>query len=66
MHIHTCRLIRNYLHVATVAIFYYDYLLTFPAEVEVVWKRLRASGSWWFLLNRYLAFFGTAIVGYST
>jgi hypothetical protein len=27
-----------------------------------VWKRLGAPGSWWFLLNRYIAFVGSIFV----
>ncbi|KAJ7598932.1 hypothetical protein C8J56DRAFT_1157991 [Mycena floridula] len=41
---------------------YYDHVLTFDAEVEYVWRKPVAFSSLWFLMNRYIAFFGNVPV----
>lgn len=40
------------------AFLYYDHALTFSEEVRRIWRAPLSKGSLWFLLNRYLAFFG--------
>jgi hypothetical protein len=54
--------VHNYLHITSITLLFYDHILTLPAEIDHIWKRLRAPGSWWFLINRYFAFFGTILV----
>ncbi|KAJ7443916.1 hypothetical protein B0H11DRAFT_2291395 [Mycena galericulata] len=48
-----------YLYFCAIAILYYDHLLTFPGEVEYVWRRPKSRSAYWFFLNRYLTFFTT-------
>ncbi|KAM5538874.1 hypothetical protein V8D89_007596 [Ganoderma adspersum] len=43
---------------ATFAILYFDYAVTFDAEVERFWKARFSSPSFVFYLNRYLSLFG--------
>lgn len=40
------------------AFLYYDHALTFSEEVRRIWRAPLSKGSLWFLVNRYLAFFG--------
>lgn len=40
------------------ALLYYDHLLTFPWEIELVWKARFTCVSFLFLLNRYLTLLG--------
>ncbi|TBU49038.1 hypothetical protein BD309DRAFT_986847 [Dichomitus squalens] len=47
----------------TLAILYYDYVLTLPREIEHFWKRAKFSlAASLFVLNRYLGLFGTVLV----
>ena len=48
---------------ATIALFYYDYLLTFTAEVSHIWPQPLSVNTFLFFSNRYLSFFGN-IAGY--
>jgi len=45
-----------YFYFLGVAILYYDHLLTLGAEVVYIWSRPKTLSSYWFFLNRYLAF----------
>ncbi|KAF7363712.1 hypothetical protein MSAN_01029000 [Mycena sanguinolenta] len=45
---------RSFFLVAFV-VFFYDYLLTLPAEVQLIWRRRKRASAYWFLTNRYLA-----------
>ncbi|KDQ60383.1 hypothetical protein JAAARDRAFT_32780 [Jaapia argillacea MUCL 33604] len=53
--------IHNYLSFVAISILYYDHLLTFGQEVNQIWRE-KTSRSFWFFLNRYLAFFGNIVV----
>lgn len=45
----------RYMGVAGYALLIYDHLLTFPAEVELIWKAdKRNTVTWLFLINRYI------------
>lgn len=55
----------NYLHFSFVVVFVYDCFLTFPDEVERVWKRLRIRASRWYLINRYFTLAGFILVSLS-
>jgi hypothetical protein len=50
------RFLQNSAQAAAVVILYYDHLLTFPAEVRVIWHRGARRATWAFLLLRYLSF----------
>jgi hypothetical protein len=41
-----------------VAIFFYDYLLTFPAEVSYIWPQPISLNTTLFYLNRFISFVG--------
>ncbi|KAH9171084.1 hypothetical protein EDB89DRAFT_1974095 [Lactarius sanguifluus] len=47
---------------ATIAVLYYDHVLTFPAEVSHVWSQPISVNMLLFLLNRYVAFLGNVAV----
>ncbi|KAJ3559388.1 hypothetical protein NM688_g385 [Phlebia brevispora] len=53
----------NYFHLAGMTILYYDHLITFGDEYWRIWRNLRSPGSWYFMLNRYFAFFGWSVIG---
>ncbi|KAI9065618.1 hypothetical protein FKP32DRAFT_1567581 [Trametes sanguinea] len=57
-----CRFIHNYLHLAGVAVLYYDFFLTFGEEYFRVWKNPRTVSSILFYLNRYLPILGDIAV----
>lgn len=46
----------------TVALLYYDYILTFPAEVSHMWSQPISANALLFLLNRYVALLGNIVV----
>ncbi|TDL24510.1 hypothetical protein BD410DRAFT_786014 [Rickenella mellea] len=48
----------SYLAMASYSIFYYDFVLTFGEEVEYFWRPKLGVVSLFFLVNRYLSFFG--------
>ncbi|KAI0037238.1 hypothetical protein K488DRAFT_81460 [Vararia minispora EC-137] len=50
--IHVC------LELVGLTILYYDYILTFPREVECIWPRTQSWSFVLFLLNRYVPIFG--------
>ncbi|KAL7284076.1 hypothetical protein ACG7TL_001354 [Trametes sanguinea] len=54
--------IHNYLHLAGVAVLYYDFFLTFGEEYVRVWKNPRTISSILFGLNRYLPILGDIAV----
>ncbi|OCB90911.1 hypothetical protein A7U60_g1821 [Sanghuangporus baumii] len=47
----------NYLTLAAFVVFLYDMILTFPSELELVWKARWSAGNVLFVLNRYPVFF---------
>ncbi|PIL26520.1 hypothetical protein GSI_12278 [Ganoderma sinense ZZ0214-1] len=47
--------VANQCGLATVALYIYDYTITFPREVELFWGRRFTGASLLFLLNRYLS-----------
>ncbi|KAI3615673.1 hypothetical protein WG66_011890 [Moniliophthora roreri] len=55
-------LLHNYFHMLAISFLYYDHILTFGDEVKHIWKRAKIQSSYWFFLNRYLAFFGNISV----
>ncbi|EMD34819.1 hypothetical protein CERSUDRAFT_116996 [Gelatoporia subvermispora B] len=54
--------LHNYLHLAGISIFYYDFTLTFSDEYWRIWKQRKHAGSYLFFLNRYLTFLGDIAV----
>ena len=46
---------------ATVVLFYYDYFLTFGAEVFHIWPQPISVNTSLFFLNRYITFFGNIV-----
>ncbi|KAI9432964.1 hypothetical protein H4582DRAFT_2082796 [Lactarius indigo] len=53
---------------ATIALLYYDHILTFPAEVSHIWSQPISVNTLLFLLNRYVALLGNItvpLVGFS-
>ncbi|EIN08770.1 hypothetical protein PUNSTDRAFT_133951 [Punctularia strigosozonata HHB-11173 SS5] len=56
--------IHNCLQVLGLTILYYDHYLTFPQEFKHIWRhpRYASASTFWFLLNRYVNFFGDIVV----
>jgi len=52
-----CRVLLKRLNVVAV-LFYYDYLLTFAAEVSHIWPQPISVNTFLFFLNRYFSFLG--------
>ncbi|TFK47504.1 hypothetical protein OE88DRAFT_1665666 [Heliocybe sulcata] len=55
-------LLRNYLHLMSITILYYDHLVTLASEIRHIWAHVRTFGSIIFILNRYIAFGGNVAV----
>ncbi|PPQ78129.1 hypothetical protein CVT25_015654 [Psilocybe cyanescens] len=55
-------LINNYVHVAAITCLFYDYLVTFDAEVTYIWRRPKSIGVYSFLVNRYFAIVANVII----
>ncbi|THU96205.1 hypothetical protein K435DRAFT_101806 [Dendrothele bispora CBS 962.96] len=49
----------DYMYLLGTVILYWDHILTFGDEVKYIWFRPKISSSYWFFLNRYIAFFGS-------
>ncbi|KAF8198484.1 hypothetical protein BJ912DRAFT_951533, partial [Pholiota molesta] len=63
------RQVHNYLHVFAVSCLFYDHAITFGQEIDYLWKRPKTRSSYWFFVNRYLAFFGNiavTVLGFTT
>ncbi|KIJ54833.1 hypothetical protein M422DRAFT_240918 [Sphaerobolus stellatus SS14] len=45
--------ITQYMSIAAFVLYFYDYLITLPMEIERIWWRKRSLGKWLFLLLRY-------------
>ena len=45
----------------TVALYYYDYILTFFAEVSHVWPQPISVNTFLFFCNRYISFSGNIV-----
>ncbi|ETW76030.1 hypothetical protein HETIRDRAFT_329881, partial [Heterobasidion irregulare TC 32-1] len=41
---------------------YYNHTITFPEELQYIWKRPLTIASAWFFVNRYISFLGTTLV----
>ncbi|KAF5352990.1 hypothetical protein D9758_007967 [Tetrapyrgos nigripes] len=54
--------LEGYFHLMGLVFLYYDYILTFPMEVEYLWKNFHGSTRYMFCLNRYFSLIGNAIV----
>ncbi|KZT20953.1 hypothetical protein NEOLEDRAFT_1019646, partial [Neolentinus lepideus HHB14362 ss-1] len=54
--------LRNYLHLMSITILYYDHLITLGSEARHIWTHAPTFGSITFLLNRYVAFGGNVAV----
>ncbi|THU97756.1 hypothetical protein K435DRAFT_965285 [Dendrothele bispora CBS 962.96] len=54
----------GYLHLCAIVILYWDHIITFPSEVEFVWKHPISKGSILFFLNRYFSSLGNIVVTY--
>lgn len=52
--------IAMYLHVASAALFVFDFLLTLGQEVELIWGQPHSLATLLFLVNRYLTFLHSA------
>ncbi|KAF8957384.1 hypothetical protein BDZ97DRAFT_108688 [Flammula alnicola] len=61
--------IHDYLYVFAISLLYYDHAITSNQEIEYLWRRPKNRSSYWFFVNRYLAFFGNiavSILGFTT
>ncbi|KAN0111760.1 hypothetical protein V8E52_008140 [Russula decolorans] len=47
-----------YIQLAAITLYYYDYILTFAAEVSHVWPQPISMNTFLFFCNRYISFFG--------
>lgn len=54
--------LHSYFQYLAMTILYYDHLVTFRDEVNLIWGRRKMSGAYCFFANRYLAFFGNIVV----
>ncbi|KAK7460472.1 hypothetical protein VKT23_009193 [Stygiomarasmius scandens] len=54
--------LEGYFHLVGLTFLYYDHILTFPMEVEYLWKHFRGAAKYMFFLNRYFSVTGNAIV----
>jgi hypothetical protein len=59
---HKLRLTHHYLDMAFIVILFYDYLLTLPIEIELIWKRVKSRGSIWYIGIRYFTLAGFIVV----
>ncbi|KAF8981103.1 hypothetical protein BDQ17DRAFT_1263259, partial [Cyathus striatus] len=50
------------LTVTSEAVLFYDHILTFDDEINYIWKRPKRASAYWFFANRYVTFFGSALV----
>jgi len=50
-------LVLQYSCLAAIVVYFYDYLMTFSLEVEVVWGRKMSANITLLLLNRYMTLF---------
>ncbi|KAJ7487963.1 hypothetical protein FB451DRAFT_1226039 [Mycena latifolia] len=50
--------LHNELHVISITFLYWDHLLTFGDEMRFLWRKAKTRSTYYFLINRYLAFFG--------
>src|SRR5229473_2914115 len=48
---------------ATLALYYYDFILTFAAEVSYIWPQPISVNTVLFFCNRYISFFGNIVAG---
>ncbi|KAF8188825.1 hypothetical protein K438DRAFT_1833405 [Mycena galopus ATCC 62051] len=55
-------ILQDYCHLIGICLLYFDHLLTADAEVHFIWSRRRTRSTYWFLTNRYLAFWGNVLV----
>lgn len=51
-----CFIVPTFFIITFVALFFYDYLLTFAQEVKCIWARKPTGASFLFALNRYAVF----------
>jgi len=58
--------LENVVYLFPITILYYDHLLTLDSEVKFIWKRHRNFSAYLFLINRYFAFFGNIVAGFSS
>ncbi|KZV68746.1 hypothetical protein PENSPDRAFT_506743 [Peniophora sp. CONT] len=54
----------KYFFAAAMTMLFYDHLLTFPLEVQVIWKRPKTYLSYLFLLVRYYAVLAVSVVAF--
>ncbi|KIK65875.1 hypothetical protein GYMLUDRAFT_950849 [Collybiopsis luxurians FD-317 M1] len=51
-----------YLHSVAATLLYYDHILTFNSEFNLLWKRPRTVSTYLFFVNRYFSFFGNICI----
>ncbi|KAF7350278.1 hypothetical protein MVEN_01331800 [Mycena venus] len=54
--------LQDELHLISITFFYLDHCLTFDDEVRYLWRKAKTRSTYYFFLNRYLAFFGDASI----
>jgi len=54
--------LQDRLHLISITFLYWDHCLTFSDEVRFLWKKAKTRSTVYFFINRYVAFFGDAII----
>ncbi|KAJ7460019.1 hypothetical protein B0H11DRAFT_2242245 [Mycena galericulata] len=54
--------LHNELYLISITFLYWDHFLTFDDEVRFLWKKAKTRSTFYFFLNRYLAFFGDIVI----
>ncbi|KAF8480229.1 hypothetical protein DFH94DRAFT_830774 [Russula ochroleuca] len=57
-------ILHSYVQIAAIMLFYYDYLLTFAAEVSHVWPQPISVNTFLFFLNRYFSVCGNIVAAF--
>ncbi|KAF8193236.1 hypothetical protein K438DRAFT_1829332, partial [Mycena galopus ATCC 62051] len=50
--------LQNELYLISISLLYWDHCITFSDEVRFLWRKAKTRSTYYFFLNRYLAFFG--------
>ncbi|KAJ6571478.1 hypothetical protein B0H19DRAFT_1130076 [Mycena capillaripes] len=54
--------LQNELHLVSITFLYFDHALSFSDEVRFLWRKAKTRSTYYFFVNRYLAFFGGAVI----
>ncbi|KAJ7637343.1 hypothetical protein DFH06DRAFT_1219477 [Mycena polygramma] len=50
--------LQNELHLVSITFLYFDHAISFGDEVRFLWRKAKTRSTYYFFMNRYLAFFG--------